>query len=308
MAFIWGTVRAPDQEFLEYVGVTLHEVIPANSHYTAKRQDFRVDQYGRFEGSVPAGEYLVKCDRDRSLREELKHRLEPKIVGITEYWTLPADSSTELNFDLLPGGTTLRLVLVDQNGAVMSEMKTSLWPTDVKDGSTGARRPSGGMTATVGNRTSDKDGICLFEGLRPGRYGIAVEPEGYLPTAKPGQSKLGQRFDPIEYDLSLGTREVRLQLVRAKPVRIWGQVSQEKRDKHVSPARPLMTLILPANEKRSKDRRSEVHIQADGSFEFYVDASEHYAMLELTAGESTVTVPVAWTDFDEELLLPIAFP
>ena len=167
------------------------------------------------------------------------------------------------------------------------------------------------MGNSVAGATTGSDGGFRITGLRPGRYGICVEPEGFSPLARPGKSVFGKRVDPMEVDLRTeSVTDWTVVLPRAQPVEVAGRIEWNPawRGMRYRLSSARVAVVLQRKSYRERESRRPLQVAKDGSFSFFVDRHEESVLLEVGFREQLLVVPVDLPLLSDQMFLPVSCP
>jgi Carboxypeptidase regulatory-like domain len=271
-------------------------------------RDFDCDVVGSYSGELPPGTWMASVvlgvsnsapQRDDAISAS-NHPLRFLVQPLPRIDTFAAQTTTEFSFQFGVGPGAIDGRVLDEREQPFAGLEIYLAIKELENAATGEPYAMG-LSSFVANQVTDEQGGFRFEGLEPATYTVSVEPEGFNPTAAPGESKVGQRVPLQEVVVGSGRASLELTAGCPHPIRIDGRVVPNA-------SWASLTLILPANDQgRDRDRRTSVPIAQDGVFSFYVEGQELSAILELS-GRETTTVPLALSPADEAFFITIPHP
>jgi hypothetical protein len=319
-AMVYGVGLDREGMPLEWSHVMFGSMEPRETRVRADVIDLMPD--GSYEIYLYPGLWLArlgigtsgKLGQNLDAHSSFTHPLRDSVVPLPVVQRLAPGDVVRIDFQLGAGPSDLAVTFVDEQGQPFSDISAVLYPTQMIERETGVAFKGGYLGAVV---STPKVPEALFraEGLMPGQYKLVVEPEGYNPLAKPGESTFGRVVQPISIDLVRGKNEIRLELPRARPTLVTGhvQVNPAWRAKRgVGQAGVVATLVLAKNGARKRDSRRPIQLNREHSYSFYLESREQDALLELSLGSETTLVPIALADQEtgpqESPQIPIEFP
>jgi len=306
---VFGSVRGPlgenvEQSFVRFSSFEkLGRFVP-ESEFGITNGFYQGELYeGMWIGEVIAG--VSNADWKPGALTVDTHPLARRVPPWPDTFQVLPGESRQIDFAFEAGQATLGGKINDETGGPFGGLQVYAYRVGSKD--TPELGRAFDLSQPVGRSLTDSNGNFSFPELPLGDYVVNVEPDGFFPLAEPGKSKVGVLCAPLKVAVhSSAPALLQVTVPRPHPCRVMGRVTRTPQT--ATGDFPPTQLVLGIQPWRQVERRSVVELSSEGTFYFFLEASESDAWLEFRTRDGIVTYPLVLSASSDLPLLNISLP